>query len=133
MTIDKKEMLRLGSIAEQFNTAVAAYIRTEPMAGPQLEDVLDQNPDMEEKLAEIAMELIEAVVAAAEFDNNDEDMNSIAALHSIAFLDMFIAILEKAGLEDDVALYMPMNEKTQKNADSFNAIHAHNVARLCLK
>jgi hypothetical protein len=135
MTADHKEVLRLGSIVQQFNEAVAGYLENEPAIGAQLQTILEQDPALEEELAEQAMNLIEAAFAADEHadDTDSEEYNALAAACSIAFVNAFLEMFQRAGLEDHVAQFFPKQEKTIANAIAFDAANAPNVARLCLK
>ena len=131
MTGDHKEILRLATIVQEFNEAVAGYLEEEPLATLKLQAVLEQNPDMEEELAQYAVSLMEAAMAAGDAD--DEAATAMTAACAIAFVNAFVGLIEKAGLENEMAPFFPLRERTQANADSFNAIHAPHIARLCLK
>lgn len=135
MTADNKEVLRLGSIVQQFNEAVAGYLENEPAIGAQLQAVLEQDPALEQELAEQAMNLIEAAFVAGELadEEDGEEMNAVTAACAIAFVNAFLEMFQRAGLEDHIAQFFPKNEKTQANADSFTGMNAPNIARLCLK
>lgn len=130
MTGDHKEILRLATIVQEFNEAVAGYLEEEPQVSLQLQAVLAQNPALEDELAEYAVSLMQAAMAAGDAD--DEAATAMTAACAIAFVNAFVGLIEKAGLEDRMAHLFPQRERTPANADAFNAINAPHIARLCL-
>jgi hypothetical protein len=130
MTGDHQEILRLATIVQEFNEAVAGHLEADPLVSQQLRDVLDQHPDLEDELAGYAVSLMEAAMAAG--DTDDEAATAMTAACAIAFVNAFAGLIEKAGLENEMAPLFPQHERTQANVDAFNKINAPHIARLCL-
>ena len=131
MTGDHKEILRLATIVQEFNEAVAGHLEADPTVSARLQAVLEQHPELEDELAEYAIALMEAAMAAG--DAEDEASMSMTAARAIAFVNAFVGLIEKAGLEDEMAQFFPQNERTYENAKAFNNMQAPHIARLCLK
>lgn len=131
MTGDHKEILRLATIVQEFNEAVAGYLEEEPTVSAKLQAVLEQHPELEDELATYAINLMEAAMAAG--DAEDEASTAMTAACAIAFVNAFVGLIEKAGLEDEMAKLFPQNERTYDNAKAFNNMQAPHIARLCLK
>lgn len=131
MTAEHKETLRLGSIVQEFNEAVATYLETDAHAALRLQAVLEKDPALSAQLTDLAIALMDTAMAMG--DTDDEAATALTAACAIAFVNAFAGLIEKAGMEDDIAPLFPAAARTPENAASFAAMNAPHIARLCLK
>lgn len=133
--IDNKELMRLGALTEQFNDAVIAYLEKTHGAAEKVQETLEQNPQIEDDLIIYLTNLIQSAQAIDNVQDPaaEEEHKALMAVAMIAFVNSFMTLVQKAGLEDDIALLFPWQGKTQDTADAFDRAYAPNIARLCLK
>ena len=127
--VDNKEIIRLAGVVAAFNKAVNQAVAYDFEAQRKLQQAM--TPDRQRQ----AQQAIVAIMVAAQQmmeEGETEALVADIAARSIAAVNMMLDVVHEAGLEEQFKTLFPAEEKTEENTQSFRALGANNIARLCI-
>ena len=129
-TVDNKEVIRLAGVVDTFNRAANQAVAHDFNAQRKLQEAM--TPAMQQQAQQAIVAIMIAAQQMMEEGETEEAIADIAA-RSIAVVNMMLSVVHDAGLEETFKSFFPETEKTDANAQSFRALGADNIARLCVR